>query len=162
VENDTREVRLISVDNKSLNSLIPPFRQEAFVISVAWSPQEKLWGITSSDKIIYFFDGVGQRKLDRSVLSSTIQTGIWWLPTHLCWVTAGTDFVLRQWNISTDLTEELMYKGHEATIMDVVEIKIPKCVASCSLDRMISLWSFDDKEHLIKLSKHTTGVRCLD
>lgn len=53
--------------------------------------------------------------------------------------------------------------AHKAQIMDVVELKFPVAIATCSLDHKIKLWDLSTGEKLGSLSpQHTSGVRCLD
>ena len=43
--------------------------------------------------------------------------------------------------------------------MDLVELKIPKCIATVSLDKTIRLYNIEEKYLIKVLSGHETGIR---
>jgi WD40 repeat protein len=72
------------------------------------------------------------------------------------------DHIIREW----DMTKKenmmiLQIEGHEKDIMQVIELKTPFAIASCSLDCTIKLYSLVDREEIITLKEHPRGVRCL-
>ena len=45
--------------------------------------------------------------------------------------------------------------------MDLVELNIPNCIASCSLDKTIRLYNFEEKFLVTVLKGHRTGIRAM-
>ncbi len=53
--------------------------------------------------------------------------------------------------------------AHKAQIMDMVELRLPPAIATCSLDQTIKIWNLSSGELLGSLKpKHLSGVRTLD
>lgn len=53
--------------------------------------------------------------------------------------------------------------AHKAQIMDMVELRLPPAIATCSLDQSIKIWNLSSGELLGSLKpKHLSGVRTLD
>ena len=91
---------------------------------------------------------------------------------HSTWLTAGADNNLRTWKWSThdDKYEEKSFhtplnQEHIKQITEIVEINVPKMIASCSLDGHIKLWEIAEMTFLSDLkdpsphSKHSRGIR---
>ena len=81
------------------------------------------------------------------------------------WLTAGTDFKLRQWNLSPlakvpQVGEPIHL--HSDLVQDCLEIATPFSIATCSLDRSIVMYDLKNMEVLKRFSrKHDTGVTSL-
>jgi WD40 repeat protein len=77
------------------------------------------------------------------------------------WITAGRDFKLREWDLDMRggnyLIRELDY--HKDEITDLVEIKNPNCIATCSLDKTIVMYDINQGEILRTINEfHTKGI----
>ena len=95
-----------------------------------------------------------------------LPTGIWYLENHKVWIIAGADNALRSYAYGTTEKTESPYDNavllaHTKKITDVLEINIPKLVASSSLDGTIKLWDLVDKMLVTELKDTTTtrGIR---
>lgn len=76
-------------------------------------------------------------------------TGIWYLPYHDLWVTAGADYNIRGWDIRMNDREASgrvikHLDAHMRPITDLVELISPKMLASASHDGKIKLWDLQD------------------
>ena len=109
------------------------------------------------------------------------RTKIWYMDKYKCWVSAGEDNILRQWNTKSqpiqlsiyyiennkDLIRDpnsalMMYEvSHPDTIMDVIEIYSPHLVATACMDHKIRLISFKEQSVVAVYHEHKTGVRRL-
>ncbi|CDW78217.1 UNKNOWN [Stylonychia lemnae] len=142
-------------------------KQKVFAIAFTFSDKHNLIAFVTSDCSIEIFDyqnNVFIRYL-KQIPTPCIQTGIWYLPRHDIWLSAGKDNKIHQWNISKydDDPPSAMHKysfgGHTDQIMDLVELKIPKCIATASLDKTIRLFNIEEKYLIKVLYGHETGIR---
>lgn len=80
-------------------------------------------------------------------------------------MTAGTDNLIRQWNISPNVSIPQVgepIKLHNDNITDIIEIMAPLCIATASLDRTIVMYDLKNKEVLRRLNDgHITGIKKL-
>lgn len=101
-------------------------------------------GCISSDRQFFFFELNGGNRMIKSFKVDVLQTGIWYLKDYKTWMTAGADFNLRtwKWNLfeGAKIEEVLNFNAHTKQITDLVEITVPRLVASSSLDGRIILW----------------------
>lgn len=70
---------------------------------------------------------------------------VWYLQDCQQWATAGSDFKLYLWDIkqTSDHAEYQVSRPlslHYDEITDCVEIKEPKCLCTCSMDRSIVMY----------------------
>jgi WD40 repeat protein len=106
----------------------------------------------------------------------SIQSGIWYLPIHNRWITAGgADHTLRLWIMDEDGirtykkgNEIIKMIKHTKKVTSVIDIKNPRLIVSCGLDGNICLWDGEStsKENLIAImedpgSKMKRGVRSM-
>jgi len=67
------------------------------------------------------------------------------------WLTAGKDNLIRQWKIQKfdSLPDEDLVihqiAGHTDQVMDIIEIQVPPCIATASLDKTIRLYSMAER-----------------
>lgn len=104
-----------------------------------------------------------------NIKKDVLLTGIWYMPEHGVWITAGADYTLRALVIGNPRVSErekvrletTIWRSHTNKIMEVVEITSPKLVASCSLDGTIKLWDLTEREPASELNDISTarGIR---
>ena len=81
-------------------------------------------------------------------------------------MTAGRDFKFHLWDPykAESLIESFNLNGelHTDLIMDACEIEVPFCIATCSMDKRIALYSIQEKE-IIRIIEgdHVKGVKKL-
>lgn len=133
-----------------------------------YSEERNIFGCVASDSRMYFWINEMNLRFFKTINAPAIQTGIWYLKHHDCWVSGGKDNVLRQWNIEakgSTHSQEQTFTEHGGEIMDVVEIQEPFCIAVASyndIDRgVIMLYNLVDKCSIGKLVEHKTHVRRL-
>jgi WD40 repeat protein len=101
-----KEIKLYTTDHKLKWRLIPPFSLESFVLSASFSEDKGIFGCVASNGFMYFWENTITLKLFKSVQCSNIQTGIWYLPIHKTWITAGKnaskEWVLREWEVTNE------------------------------------------------------------
>jgi len=132
------------------------YNKVSFIIDFALSEPLNTIAVVTSKKQIIFWEANYTQKLIKSSKLDVLQTGIWYLPLHKMWVTAGDDFNIRTWiftpsmsngdNKRFKLNHDKMLKAHKKKIMDIVELTAPRLVASASLDGKIKLWDLTDNE----------------
>jgi FOG: WD40 repeat len=95
-----------------------------------------------------------------------LQTGVWYLPNHKIWVTAGSDHSLYTHVIGYAMDRKdnhfdgMVLSSHKKKVTEVTEISLPKYVASCSLDGTIKLWDLSDKiKTLVMELKDNSTIR---
>ena len=99
-----------------------------------------------------------------------LQTGIWYLEQHGMWITSGADNMIRFWDNKDEKIPEKVIKcppnqNHTKTITEIIEITVPKMIATCSLDGKIKLWDLSESMFISDLkdpsphSKHSRGIR---
>ena len=91
----------------------------------------------------YFFDNASSKPLYQHKCD-IIQSGVWYLPFHDLWVTAGADHILLQWKTEDNGERDIVQLPirmikHTKKITCVIDIKNPKLIISCSLDKHIYL-----------------------
>lgn len=86
------------------------------------------------------------------------------------WITSGADNMIRYWDTKEEKIPENVIKcplnqNHTKTITEIIEITVPKMIASCSLDGKIKLWDLSESMFISDLkdpsphSKHYRGIR---
>jgi len=78
-----------------------------------------------------------------------LQTGIWYLPVHKLWISAGADYNIRTWKFSeakdqSKIIADKMMFAHLKIITSIEELISPRLIASGSLDGHIKLWDLTD------------------
>ena len=75
---------------------------------------------------------------------------------------AGGDSDIRVYDLSNEdeTTESYILEGHGLVIRDLEYIN-ENTLASCSEDKTIKIWNFDEKKLLGTLTGHTEGVKCI-
>jgi WD40 repeat protein len=75
------------------------------------------------------------------------------------------DFKLRVWNFSPFVRNPLVgepIKIHKGAITDLVEIRNPPCIITCSLDKTIKMYNLEKRMLIRSFSQHhTNGVKQL-
>lgn len=109
------------------------------------------------------------------------QNKIWYIEKYRCWITAGEDNVLRQWNtksqpikLKTYYIESkeslirdpnsaiMIYElKHPDTIMDVIEIYSPHLLVTACMDHKLRLISLKEQTIIAIYHEHKTGIRRL-
>jgi len=155
-------------DCKLKTRMEPSFKREAFILSGSYDDERSVFGCVSSDSCMYFWESQNMQlnlKFLKSLNAPCIQTGIWYLPKHKTWITAGKDNIIREWDIWMGSTADCLlasFEDHEEEIMDVCEILSPLAIATASFDRTIRIYNLQDKIPLGILKEHKTGVRSLN
>ncbi len=121
---------------------------------------------------MFFWENSFNHRILKTFKTDVLQTGIWYLEQHGKWLTAGADYNLRTWTWSThdeSITETGFHtplnQEHTKQINEIIEITVPKMIASCSLDGKIKLWEIAEKTFLSDLkdpsphSRHLRGIR---
>ena len=120
---------------------------------------------------MFFYENNFNSKIIKQHKNDVLQTGIWYLNLHKCWMTAGADFNLRVWDLKFNdknqenvMKERFVFMAHLKPITDIVELSSPRLVASSSLDGKIKLWDITEKLLLTELKDNGTigrGVKGL-
>jgi len=163
VEMKESSVRLYNLQSEVKSKLSPPFEREAFVLAAAYSDSESIFLVSGSDRCFYVYEKEGNNfRLAKHFKTRSVNTSLWYLPEHKAWMSASEDNALRHWNLKAE-REVFVYKSHTSTIMDAIEIMLPFCVATASMDGKIYLWDLNEQKKIGVLSgKHPLGVRQLD
>lgn len=123
-----------------------------------------------TSKSMFLFDSNSATAPLKTFKCDIIQQGIWYLPIHDRWITAGVDFVLRQWTMSEEGIRPYGNKlvKHSKKITKVIDIRNPKLIISCGLDGYICLWDGDvtSSDNLVNTMEEPNqrgrrGVRCM-
>eukprot|EP00347_Sterkiella_histriomuscorum_P016786 403351858 len=168
MENMQKELKLYSTDCKLKIKLEPQFKREAFILSCAYDDEKGVFGCVASDSCMYFWESQLSQlnvKFLKSLNAPCIQTGIWFLPKHKTWVTAGKDNVIREWDIWKGSTADCLlvsFEDHKKDIMDVCEIHSPLAIATASFDKTIRIFNLQEKIAIGVLKEHKKGVRSLN
>jgi WD40 repeat protein len=135
-----------------------------------------LIAVTCTDAHIHIYAYVKSRlEYWKSIPTEQIQDRIWCLKYSKQIVTAGMkDFKLKQWNFSPFVSNALIGeigekndKGevvplHTDSITDIVEIKTPPSLITCSLDKTIKMFSMDRRVLMRTFTQHhTNGIKQL-
>ena len=81
--------------------------EKAFIMDFCISETQNTICCVTSDRNFYFWEykGTSYRQF-KHFRNDVIQTGVWYLKDHDCYIAAGGDFNLRVWKISTNMLEE--------------------------------------------------------
>ncbi|EAR91938.2 WD domain, G-beta repeat protein (macronuclear) [Tetrahymena thermophila SB210] len=145
------------INKKKIGLTVPTeYNKVSFIIDFFIADSINTIGVVTSKKQLIFWENSFSQKVLKSAKLDVLQTGIWYLPLHQIWVTAGDDFNLKTWiftpsnsigdNKKSKLQHDKLLKAHKGKIMDVVELAAPRLVASASLDGKIKLWDLTDSE----------------
>lgn len=120
---------------------------------------------TASDQHIHIYAQIKNRlEYWKAIPTDGIQDRIWFLPYSKWFVTASLkDFKLRIWNISPFVKNPLVGEPlslHTQEITDLVEIRNPPCILTCSMDKTIKMYKIERKQ-LMKTfpDHHTNGIK---
>ena len=107
---------------------------------------------------MYIYVKVRERyELFRDIhLGKVLQTKVWHLKNHKTWLTAGTDFLIREWNVSPLAKVPQVGKPlrlHSDLISDCIEIDNPFAIVTGSLDRSIVMYDLKNEEVLKRFSR---------
>ena len=147
LENMQKELKFFSTECRMKAKLEPQFKREAFILSSAYDEDKGIFGCVASDSCMYFWEtqlSVFNPKPLKSLNAPCIQTGIWFLPKHKTWITAGKDNVIREWDIWKGSTADCLlasFEDHTKDIMDVCEIHSPLAIATASFDKTIRIFN---------------------
>lgn len=94
---------------------------------MAYSEKHQILGLVASDGRLFFYQSKDEELrlrpsfiIDASEL--TLQTNIWYMDRHDVWLTAGKDFVLREWSINgpqtTDTDKQININPSSFTVSD--------------------------------------------
>jgi WD40 repeat protein len=97
---------------------------------------------------VFDFKKLHTIRYNHTITTPCLQIGVWYLPKHQAWLTAGKDNLLRQWFIqkaedSYHESSQIIFEigGHTDQIMAVTEINVPFCIATASLDKTIRFYN---------------------
>ena len=99
----SKQVKLYTTDCEIKQSISPKFKDQNFVLSTAYNEKEKQFVIAASDKTMYVYvdDQTGGWRLANEFKVKETQIAVWYFERHKAWVSAGTDHLLRRWDIRT-------------------------------------------------------------
>ena len=88
-----------------------------------------------------------------------IQTNIWYIEFANCWITTSKSSILHVWDMEkevkiTDLSTPLIHSN----IIDIVPIEVLKLIAVSSMDKMITIWSLQERRIVITLDMSVGGI----
>ncbi|CDW71705.1 UNKNOWN [Stylonychia lemnae] len=166
-EKHSKEVKFHTPDLRFKEKFQVPLRVEGFILGIDYSDSQLVFGCTASDSQLHFYIQTSKGiRFMKSIVTPGIQSRIWHMPNHKCWITAGRDLKLRQWDpfktesLITTFNEDL--KLHNQEIMDVCEIDNPFSIATCSLDKKIVIYNLIEREPIrILKGDHIKGVKRL-
>ncbi|KRW99211.1 WD40-repeat-containing domain [Pseudocohnilembus persalinus] len=123
--------------------------QRTFIIDFAVAEQVKQIAAITSDRQVFFWETSLSTKILKQFKLDVLLTGIWYLPIHNIWITAGGDYNIRTYNFSLEdnkkkIQHQLLLIAHMKQITDICELQSPKLIASSSLDGKIKLWDIND------------------
>lgn len=163
IEAGNDSVKFFNTSSEIKLVLTPKYRSLGFVLSMAYSEKDYLLVIAGSDRRFYLYE----KEPSSFRPTVTYQTNyisliLWYFELHSLWVSACEDFAFRLWNMKTG-EEIFCFKGHDQTILDAVEIKHPRSLATASMDGNIIIWDVSEHKTLGFLSgRHERGVRSID
>eukprot|EP00347_Sterkiella_histriomuscorum_P013983 403362615 len=172
IENLQREIKIYTKDGYQKDKIpLNTNKTKIFTMAMTFSDKHSLLACLTSDCHIEIFDYTNPAffRFMRAIQTPCIQNGIWYLPNHDIWLSAGKDYKVHQWNVSKfeEIEQQsnfhmFSFGGHTDQIMDLVEIKIPNfCIATASLDRTIRLYNISERFLITVLKGHETGIRKL-
>lgn len=165
-EQNSKVFKLVDHNMELKHQLHPEISSEAFIVTAAYSEQEALLVLVSSDRRFHRYekDKDTFRKLELKSFQQTSKfiESLWYFEKLKMWISACKDNNLRQHNMR-ELDTIITFKGHNQKIMDVVEIVKPLSLASCSLDQFVIIWNTVDGSKLGTISTgHLKGIRSMD
>ena len=100
--------------------------------------------LVTSDRQLLFFENSKAARLLKHYKLDVLQTGIWYLDLHRCWISAGADYNIRIWNFDDaedgkKIKEDKLFLAHMKQITDICELQSPRLIASSSLDGTIKV-----------------------
>lgn len=163
VEMGRDTVKFFNTMSELKMSITPKYRNNGFVLSMAYSEKEYMLVIAASDKTFYTYEKENNSfRAINSFITEHVHVILWYFELHNIWISACDDHSLRCWDMRK--CEEIWcFQKHSQSILDAVEIKIPFCIATASLDSNIYLWDLTEKKNIGSLNgKHSRGVRSID
>lgn len=163
IEMGSDTVKFYSTQSEIKQSITPKYKSSAFILSMAFAEKDHLMALSCSDRRFYLFekDSTSFRQV-ASNLTQHISLILWYFEVNNVWASACDDHVLRLWNMRTG-EEVFAFKGHEQSILDAVEIRNPKSIATASLDGNVIVWDVNEHKSLGCLNgRHSRGVRSVD
>lgn len=163
IESGSDSIKFFGMSSEIKQTLTPKYKSSGFVLSMAYSEKEYLLVAACSDRRFYLFekDSTNMRP-SISHQTNYLSLILWYFELHSIWASACEDFMLRIWNMKSG-EEIFCFKGHDEAILDAVEIKHPRSLATASLDGNIIIWDVNEKKTLGFLNgRHVRGVRSVD
>ena len=107
-----------------------------------------IFAATATDGHIHVYTQIKTRlEYWKAIPTDQIQDRIWCLEHSRHFISAGmSDFKLRQWNFSPFVRSPLVGEPisiHTAAITDLVEIRNPPSIITCSLDKTIKMYNLE-------------------
>ena len=94
----------VPVRNPNAHKVLSIAYQDMSSISFTFGPQgtTSIYAAVCSDNYMYIYAKVrGRYEFFRDIhLGNVLQTKVWHLKNHKTWLTAGKDFLIREWNVS--------------------------------------------------------------
>ncbi|EGR28930.1 hypothetical protein IMG5_166500 [Ichthyophthirius multifiliis] len=122
---------------------------QPFIIDFTIAEQLNTIAIVASNRQFYFWENNLSMRCIKIFKHDVLQTGIFYLPIHKMWITAGADYNIRTWKFNQFQDQEKIHHdklmiAHLKTITKIEELMSPRLIASSSLDGKIKLWDLTD------------------
>jgi WD40 repeat protein len=179
-EHGSNIMGIYSTDMKPINKITVPVKVEKTnIMSLCFRDMStessnfgpvgtsSLIAIATADSYIHVYAQIKERlEYWKAIPTDGIQDKIWCLKHSKNFLSAGMkDFQIRQWNFSPFVKNPIVGESiciHEKSVTDIVEIRNPPCIITCSLDKTIKMYNLE-KRALIRsfTAHHTNGIKQL-
>jgi hypothetical protein len=179
-EHGSNMVGIYSTDMKPIAKIIVPVKVEKTnVMSLCFRDMStessnfgpvgtsSLIAISTADSHIHIYAQIKDRlEYWKAVPTDGIQDKIWCLKHSKHFITAGMkDFQIRQWNFSPFVKNPLVGEPisiHTDSVTDILEIRNPPSIITCSLDKTIKMYNLDRRTLIRSFTQHhKNGIKQL-
>jgi len=140
--------------------------KDIVILDFDWSNYHQRLGATMKNFTLIFWEFQDDFKYERIISIANyvqdIQTRIWYIEFANCWITTSRSHILHVWDMEkevkiADLSTPLIHSN----IIDIVPIEVLKLIAVSSMDKLITIWSLQERRLVITLDMSAGGIHSM-